>query len=295
MKKLLLISMLVVTMLVLLTGCGKIDSEFIEDEYITVISREDGSGTRTAFVELVGLEEETENGGSKDMTTDNAMISNKTDVVLTNVSQDPHAIGYCSLGSVNDNVKMLSIDGVMPSNETIKDGSYPIARPFNIVTMGELDPLEEDFINFIMSAEGQAIVVENKYVQVVDNAPAFESTMPEGKIVIAGSSSVAPVMEKLQEAYLEINPNAEIELQITDSSSGILAVQEGTADIGMASRELKPEEIESGLEPQAIAMDGIVVIVNQLNPHDNMSMETLRSIYLGDMETWAQVPDENLE
>lgn len=289
---------LIVLLIILVLGFGKwfqtLDSEFIEDEFITVISREDGSGTRGAFVELVGLEEETEDGGTKDMTTDDAIISNKTDVVLTNVSTDPHAIGYCSLGSVNDTVKMLSIDGVTPSSETIKDGSYPIARPFNIVTSGELNELEQDFINFIYSAEGQAIVQENKYVPVVDNAPAFESTMPEGKIVIAGSSSVAPVMEKLQEAYLEINPNATIELQITDSSAGVMAVQEGTADIGMASRALKPEEIESGIEGQAIAMDGIVVIVNPLNPHNNMSMETLQAIYKGEITTWDAVPNEDL-
>lgn len=294
MKKLCLILMLALMAVIFLTGCVELDSTFVEDEYITVISREEGSGTRSAFVELVGLEEKGDDY-KKDLTTEDAIISNKTDVVLTNVTQDPHAIGYCSLGSINENVKVLSIDGITPTNETIKDGSYPISRPFNIVTMGELSELEQDFVNFILSAEGQAIVVENKYVQVVDNAPAFESAMPSGKIVIAGSSSVAPVMEKLQEAYMEINTNATIELQITDSSSGIMAVEEGTADIGMASRALKPEEEGKGLESTAIAMDGIVVIVNKLNPHDNMSMDTLRKIYLGNMKTWGEVPDENLE
>ena len=263
--------------------------DFDADEFISVISREDGSGTRGAFIELFGVEQKDADGNKVDNTTEEAIITNNTEVMLTTVAGSEYAIGYVSLGSLNDSVKAVSIDGVEPSVEGIKDGSYAIARPFNIATKDGLSDVAQDFVNFIMSADGQSIIEGKGYIPVNDAAEAFESNGAEGKVVVAGSSSVTPVMEKLQEAYLAINPNANIEIQQSDSSTGMTAAADGTCDIGMASRELKDSELEAGLTPTVIAMDGIAVIVNQGNPTENLTSEQVMNIYTGVVTTWSEV------
>lgn len=253
---------------------------------ISVISREAGSGTRDAFAELVGTLVK-ENGKKKDITTKEALIIDGTQGVMSTVAGNEYAIGYISLGSLNNSVKALTIDGVAPTKENIKNTSYPIARPFNIATKGELKGLVKDFIDFIMSADGQAVVDANGYVSVVDAQP-YESKQIKGKIVIAGSSSVSPVMEKLKEAYIQRNSGVEIEIQTNDSSSGMLAAKEGTCDIGMASRDLKASESDV-LTSLTIARDGIAVIVNQNNVHSNMALANLREIYTGSIRDWNQI------
>lgn len=263
--------------------------DFDADEFISVISREDGSGTRGAFIELFGVEQKDADGNKVDNTTEEAIITNNTEVMLTTVAGSEYAIGYVSLGSLNDSVKAVPIDGVEPSVEGIKDGSYAIARPFNIATKDGLSDVAQDFVNFIMSADGQSIIEGKGYIPVNDAAEAFESNGAEGKVVVAGSSSVTPVMEKLQEAYLAINPNANIEIQQSDSSTGMTAAADGTCDIGMASRELKDSELEAGLTPTVIAMDGIAVIVNQDNPTENLTSEQVMNIYTGEVTTWSEV------
>lgn len=252
---------------------------------ITVISREDGSGTRGAFIELFGVEEKDANGNKVDKTTKGAEIASKTDVVLTTVASNPYAIGYVSLGSLNDTVKALKIDGVEATTENVKNGSYGVARPFNIATKGEPTGLAKDFINFILSKEGQE-VVSGSYIAVNDNAESFTSEMPTGKISIGGSSSVTPIMEKLIEAYKKINTGAEIELNQTDSTSGMTNAIDGSIDIGMASRELKDSE-KAELTPIQIAIDGIAVVANPENTTDNLTKDQVKAIYVGDVTTWA--------
>ncbi len=254
---------------------------------ITVVSREDGSGTRGAFVELMGVEVKGEDGSKKDMTTEEAVIANSTDVVMQNVASDKNAIGYISLGSLNDTVKAVTIDGAAPSVETIKDGSYKVSRPFYIATKGEVSEITQDFISFILSAEGQE-VVGSSYIKVDDAAPAYAGTKPEGKIVVAGSSSVTPVMEKLAEAYKAVNDKATIEIQMSDSTAGMTGAVDGTCDIGMASRELKDSEAEA-LTGTVIAMDGIAIIVNNENAVDGLTVEQVNGIYTGEITSWADV------
>lgn len=250
---------------------------------ITVISREDGSGTRSAFVELTGVEDD--NG---DNTTVEAEIANKTDVVLTSVAGNAKAIGYVSLGSLNDTVKAIQVDGVDATVDTVKSGDYKLSRPFNIATKGEPTGVAKDFINFIMSADGQAIVEEEGYIKVNDEAEAFTTDGSEGQIAVGGSSSVSPVMEKLIEAYQEANPKAKIELQTSDSTSGMTGAMDGTFAIGMASRELKDEE-RAELTGTAIALDGIAVVVNPENTVTNLTMDLIKSIYVGETTDWADV------
>jgi phosphate transport system substrate-binding protein len=266
-------------------------SAFALAEEINVISREDGSGTRGAFIELFGIEQKNEAGEKIDCTTDECDITNSTSVMMTSVSGNDSAIGYISLGSLNDTVKALAIDGAEASVENIKAGTYNVARPFNIATLAETSEAAQDFITFIMSAEGQAVIESNGYIAVVENAPAFEGGKVSGKIVIAGSSSVTPVMEKLTEAYMTINPNVEIELQQSDSSSGMTSTRDGVCDIGMASRALKDSEIEAGLTPMTIAMDGIAVIVSNDNPVDGLTSEQVRNIYMGEITDWSEVDE----
>ena len=219
-------------------------SDFDSAEMIAVYSREDGSGTRGAFIELFGIEQKDESGEKIDYTTEEAVITNSTDVMLTSVSGDTYGIGYVSLGSLNDTVKAVKIDGAEATVENIKSGAYAIARPFNIATNGEVSEVAQDFINYIMSAEGQAVITENGYIGS-DDAAAFESNGATGKVVVGGSSSVSPVMEKLIEAYKAVNTGAEIELQTSDSTTGMTGAADGTLDIGMASRELKDSEVEA--------------------------------------------------
>ena len=264
-------------------------SAFALAEEINVISHEDGSGTRGAFIELFGIEQKNEDGEKIDYTTDECDITNSTSVMMTSVSGNDCAIGYISLGSLNDTVKALAIDGAEASVENIKAGAYNVARPFNIATLAEISEVAQDFIYFIMSAEGQAVIEENGYIAVVENAPAFEAGKVSGKIVIAGSSSVTPVMEKLTEAYMTINSNVEIELQQSDSSSGMTSTLDGVCDIGMASRALKDSEIEAGLVPMTIAMDGIAVIVSNDNPVEGLTSDQVRAIYMGEITDWSEV------
>ena len=207
----------------------------------------------------------------------------------TTVQADETAIGYISLGSLNDTVKAVAVDGVEATAENVKNGSYTLARPFNIVTKGEpTNEVAVDFIDYIMSAEGQAVINDNGYIGD-DSAAPYEGTAPAGKIVVAGSSSVTPVMEKLIEAYKAVNSGADIELQTSDSTTGVNAAIEGTCDIGMASRELKDSEISAGAVNTVIAMDGIAVIVNPSNPISDLSKDQIKSIYVGETTDWASV------
>ena len=258
------------------------------DTAISVVSREDGSGTRSAFVELTGVEEKDKDGNKIDNTTDEAIISNSTEIVMTTVAGNKNAVGYISLGSLNDTVKGVNIDGVEPTADNIVNGKYSLSRPFNIVTKDGLSDVAQDFISFIMSEDGQKIISENGYVEV-DNTGAFKSNNAKGKIVIAGSSSVTPVMEKLQEAYKKINGNAEIELQESDSTTGVNAAADGTCDIGMASRALSDEESNKGLKTTSIAMDGIVVIVNTENDITDLTTAQVNDIFRGNVTTWDDV------
>ncbi len=255
---------------------------------ISVISREEGSGTRGAFIELFGIEQKDENGEKIDNTTLEAVINNSTEVMLTSVAGDPYAIGYVSLGSLNDTVKAVKIDGADATVENIKSGDYTIQRPFNIATKDGLSDVAQDFINYIMSADGQAVIESNGYISVGEGE-AFTSSNAEGKIVVAGSSSVTPVMEKLKEAYLAVNTNADIEIQESDSTTGMTAAMDGTCDIGMASRDLKDSEIEGGLKNTVIALDGIAVIVNKENPVSDLTKDEVMNIYTGELTTWDSV------
>lgn len=256
---------------------------FDTNREITVITREAGSGTRDAFTELVGILVK-QNGKKKDNTTVEALTIDGTQGVISTVAGNEYAIGYISLGSMNNSVKALKIDGVSPDKLNVKRGTYPIARPFNVATKSQISEIAQDFLDFIMSADGQSIVDANGYVSVVEGK-VYESKNLKGKIVIAGSSSVSPVMEKLKEGYLQKNPGVEIEIQTNDSSSGMLAAKEGTCDIGMASRDLKSSE-KDVLNCLTIARDGIAVIVNSKNPQDNLNKETLRQIYTGLIRNW---------
>lgn len=262
-------------------------SDFDSKHEISVVSREDGSGTRGAFIELMGIEEKDANGNKTDKTTKEAVIAKETDIMLNQVAGNEYAIGYVSLGSLNDTVKALNVDGVEATADNIKAGTYKVARPFNIATKGEPTGLAKDFIDFILSKEGQE-VISKSYIAVDDAAEAYAGTKPSGKIVIAGSSSVTPVMEKLVEAYKAINANAEIEIQMTDSSAGMTAAAEGTCDIGMASRELKDSEKEK-LTGTQIAIDGVAVIVNAKNPATEITSEVVKDIYVGNTTTWETI------
>lgn len=273
-----------------LVGCGGTsDSTEGGTGAINVISREDGSGTRSAFVELFGVEEKDANGEKIDRTKADASVTNSTAVMMTNVANDPNAIGYLSLGSLDDSVKAVKIDNVDATADNVKNGTYAVSRPFNIVTKDSVSEVAQDFIDFILSADGQKIVEDNKYTASVDNAKAFKTKAPTGKLVIAGSSSVSPVMEALKEAYLAINTNAEIEIQTSDSTTGVNSAKEGICDIGMASRELKDEEKSAGLAATVIAIDGIAVIVNDNNPIETMTKDQVKSVYVGETTDWSQL------
>lgn len=269
-------------------GCGGItdsSSGFDTKSQVSVITREDGSGTRSAFVELTGVLEE-KDGTKSDNTLSSAIVQSSTQAVLTGVAGDVTAIGYISLGSLNDTVDTLKIEGIAPSAETVKDGTYKISRPFNIATKSDISEVAQNFIDYILSEEGQKIVSGEGYVQVVENAEAFAGVKGEGTIKVGGSSSVSPVMEKLAEAYKKVNTKATIEVNTSDSSTGMSAVSEGTIDIGMASRELKESETKKGIEGQAIAKDGIAVVINKENTIKGITLKQLRDIYIGTITTW---------
>ena len=256
---------------------------------ITVLSREDGSGTRGAFIELFGIEQKNDAGEKEDMTTDDAQITNSTSVMMTTVQGNPKAIGYISLGSLDESVvKAVEIDGAAPTVENVKAGTYKVVRPFNIATKGEASEVAQDFINFIMSADGQKVVSENGYITVDDAAPAYAASGVSGKIVVGGSSSVTPVMEKLKEAYMALNPDVTVEVQQSDSTTGMTSTIDGAYDIGMASRELKDTEL-SELTATQIAMDGIAIVVNKDNSLDDISTDSIKGIYTGEITSWADV------
>lgn len=305
MKKLVAVLAVVGMTGVMMAGCGSSSatantdsdaasqdqaSDWDSSNDISIVSREDGSGTRGAFIELFGIEEK--QGDQKvDMTTEDAQITNNTSVMLTTVAKDDYAIGYVSLGSLDDSVKALKIDGAEATEENIKDGSYKVSRPFNIATKG--DPTNEvakDFIDYILSKDGQQVISDNGYISN-DDAADYAGTAPSGKCVVGGSSSVSPVMEKLIEAYKKVNQNAEIELQTSDSTTGMTSTIEGSYDIGMASRELKDSETSEGLKATVIATDGIAVIVNNNNPADELSSEQVKEIYTGSYTTWDEVAE----
>ena len=285
--KLLAVILTCMTVLVSFAGCAT-KSGFDMSSEITVISREDGSGTRSAFVELFGIEQKNANGEKVDYTVSTADITQSTGVMITSVSQNAHAIGYISLGSLNDSVKALKIDGAKATVENIKNGSYKISRPFNIATKENLSEVAKDFVDFILSEDGQKIVEQNGYIAASD-AAAFSGKKPSGKITIAGSSSVTPVMEKLKEAYLAINTNANIEINPSDSTTGVNSVINNICDIGMSSRELKESEIANGITSTTIAIDGIAVIVNKKNTVDSLSAEQVKKIYTGEAVRWSDV------
>lgn len=291
MKKILLIMMSLLLTVGVFTGCSDSDSasgdakEFDYDNEITVISREDGSGTRGAFIELFEIEEKQSDGTKKDLTSEEASIVSKTGIVISNVAEDLLSIGYISLGSLNDTVKAVKINGVEATAENVQNGTYEVSRPFNIATKGDVSEITEDFINYIMSAEGQDIVEENGYIKIDSGAKAYTSKKLSGKIVISGSSSVSPVMEKLAEAYKAINKEATIEVQTSDSTTGMQNAIDGSCDIGMASRGLKDSE-KAELENKEIALDGIAVVVNPGNPLTDLTKEQVKEIFIGSTTSW---------
>ena len=295
MKKFLALGLAMMMSVAALTGCGGGSEEAAEggdtaaaSGAISVVSREDGSGTRGAFIELFGIEEKNDAGEKVDMTTEMAEITNSTAVMMTTVAGNPNAIGYISLGSLDDSVKALKIDGAEATAENIKNGTYKVARPFNIATKEDVSEVASDFIAFIMSDEGQAVVEENGYISQ-GSTGAYTASNMSGKIVVAGSSSITPVMEKLKEAYIALNPDVTIEVQQNDSTTGMTSVAEGTCDIGMASRELKDSELANGLQPTVIAMDGIAVIVNLENTVSDMTSDTVKAIFTGATTDWSEV------
>lgn len=259
-----------------------------KSQTITVVSREDGSGTRGAFIELFGIEEKDASGKKVDNTTDDATITNSTEVMMTTVAGDEAAIGYTSLGALNSSIKALKVDGAEATAANVKSGTYKISRPFNIATKGTVSEVTQDFINYILSEDVQKIVESNGYISQ-GNSGVFTSNGASGKIVVAGSSSVTPVMQKLLEAYQKVNTGAKIELQENDSTTGMTAAIDGTCDIGMASRELKDSEKSAGLTNQVIALDGIAVIVNNKNSASNITSEQVKAIFTGETTDWNNV------
>ncbi|MDY4447716.1 substrate-binding domain-containing protein [Gemmiger sp.] len=263
-------------------------ADFDADQDITVISREDGSGTRGAFIELTGVEEKNADGQKVDNTTEAAAIQSSTNGIMTAVANDETAIGYISLGSLNDSVKAVKVGGVAASAETVKDGSYTLARPFNIVTNGEAtDPVAVDFIAYCLSKDGQALATEEGYVG--SEGEDYASTQPEGKITVGGSSSVSPLMEKLIEAYKTVNPNAELELLTSDSTTGVSGALDGSYTIGMASRELKDSETEGGAVATVLALDGIAVVVNPANTVEDLTVDQIKGVYTGELTVWSDL------
>ncbi|MDO4452076.1 MAG: substrate-binding domain-containing protein [Lachnospiraceae bacterium] len=295
-RKLLAITAITTMALVSAAGCGSSDKkeegkkaegwDAMND--ISVVSREDGSGTRGAFIELFGIEEKDASGEKVDNTTEEASVTNSTSVMMSTVEGNEYAIGYVSLGSLNDTIKSVKIDGTEATAENIKSGTYKISRPFNIVTKDKVSDVAQDFINYIMSPEGQKIVEEAGFIPM-DDVKEYQSNGAEGKIVIGGSSSVSPAMEKLKEAYLAVNPKAEIEIQTSDSTTGVTSTIDGVFDIGMASRELKDSELSKGIKPTVIALDGIAVIVNNNSEVEELTSEQVKDIFTGKLLTWDEV------
>ncbi len=289
MKKILKVLSSSVLALSLLTGCGggKSTEEFDVNNEIQVVTREDGSGTRGAFIELTGVETKDSEGNKQDMTYEEAIIGNKTDMIMTTVAGNDYAIGYISVGALNDTVKMIKVDGVMPTSETVNDGSYVIARPFNVATKGEVIELTQDFINFMLSTEGQKIS-GNKYIAVSEGAQYTPSGL-SGTISVGGSTSVAPLVEEMKDAYEKLNSEITIEIQSLGSTAGMTGAMEGTFDIGMASRNLKDSE-KAELDYQPIAKDAIGIVVNKSNTSiEDITLEKVRQIFTGEVTEWSSL------
>lgn len=290
MKRIICLLMTAILMVGCITGCGNKNGDgFDSSRDITVISREEGSGTRGAFVELFGVEEKDANGNKVDNTVLSADIQSSTGVVLASVADNKYAIGYVSMGAINDTVKVLKIEGVEPTAENVKNGSYPVARPFVIATKDDLSEVATDFMKFIMSAQGQEVIEAAGYVAVVDNAADYDGNKPSGTVTVSGSSSVTPVMQKLAEAYEKMNPNATIQVNQSDSTTGVTDAISRNCDLGMASRTLKDSELAQGVVANVIAMDGIAVIVNTENVLDDITVKQVKDIYVGNTLTWNEV------
>lgn len=256
---------------------------------ISVLTREEGSGTRGAFIELLGIEEKNADGKKVDKTIDTAETTNSTSVMITTVQGNKAAIGYISLGSLDKSkVKALKVDGAEAATDNVKSGEYKVSRPFNIATKGDATGAASDFIKFILSADGQAVVEKNGYISE-GNTGAYKASGQKGKITIGGSSSVTPVMEKLKEAYVKLNPDVTVDVQQNDSSSGMKGAIDGIYDIGMASRDVKDSEKEAGLNSIKIALDGIAVIVNKDNALDAITSEQIKNIYTGSLTKWSEI------
>ena len=292
MKKFISFALIAAMAVTTLVGCGNKGAKAdggSSDAAITVMSREDGSGTRGAFIELFGIEQKDKDGNKVDKTTSSVQITNSTSVMMTTVAENKAAIGYISLGSLNDTVKAVKIDGAEASVDTVKDGSYKIVRPFNIVTKDKLSKQAQDFENYIMSADGQKIIQDNGYIKADEKAPAYKSNGAKGKVVVGGSSSVTPVMEKLKEAYAKANKDVTVEVQQSDSTTGVTNAIEGTCDIGMASRDLADSEAKKGVKATVIAKDGIAVIVNKDSKVDELTSAQVKDIYTGKTTKWADI------
>ncbi|MGN0165163.1 MAG: substrate-binding domain-containing protein [Lachnospiraceae bacterium] len=292
-KKLLAVMLTVAAMTTCLVGCGsgsKNGGEDVASKEIYVVSREEGSGTRGAFIELMGIEQKNDAGEKVDHTIDTAEVTNSTSVMITTVQGNDAAIGYISLGSYDSSkVTAVKVDGVEATTENVKNGTYKVSRPFNIATKDDVNDAAKDFVTFILSTEGQAVVSDAGYI-ALDNTAAYESNGATGEIVVGGSSSVSPVMEKLIEAYAGYNSGVSVKLQTTDSSTGMSSTIDGTYDIGMASRELKDSEVEGGLTGTQIALDGIAVIINKDNTTvDSLTAEQIMKIYTGEITKWDEV------
>ena len=273
----------------LVGGCSK---GFDPAGEIGLVSREDGSGTRSAFVELTGVQVKEANGKKVDKTSPSTMVASSTAVALTTVAGDPAALGYLSLGSINDSVKVLCVDGIAPTREEIAAGRYALVHPFNVVTRGTADnlkPAAKDFLAWVLSTDGQDVVEKAGYLRVGDPKPYTGNAGIAGKVVCSGSSSVTPCMEKLKEAYCATHPQVTVEVQQSDSSTGVTDARDGVCDLGMASRALKASESDAGLVATAIALDGLAVVVNPQNPIENISKENLRNAFTGEITTWDQV------
>jgi phosphate transport system substrate-binding protein len=251
---------------------------------INVISREEGSGTRSAFTELFDVLD----ANRKDSTTVKAEITNSTAVMMTTIAGDKNSIGYISLGSLNDTVKALRIDGADATTANVAGGIYKVSRPFLIAVKSTVNTQTQDFINYILSKEGQDVIENNGYIRIQDKGP-FTTNRASGRIVVAGSSSVTPVMEKLKEAYTKINSGADIEIQQSDSSTGMNAAIDGICDIGMASREIRDSEVQKGLTGTIIAIDGIAVIVHKENAVNGLGKEQVKRIFAGEVTTWSEI------
>ncbi len=276
----------------LLAGCGSNDSKSSssQDASINVTSREDGSGTRGAFIELFGIEEKDSSGTKVDKTTESAAITNSTAVMKTTVANDSNAIGYISLGSLDDTVKAAKIDGAEATAANVKSGTYKVSRPFNVVTNSskELSDVAKDFMSFILSAEGQKVVEEEGYIPM-DSSSSYTASGLSGKVTVAGSSSVTPVMEKLSEAYKALNPNVTVEVNQSDSTTGVTSAIEGACDLGMASRDLKDSETAQGAKNTVIATDGIAVILNKDSKVDSLTSDQVKQIFTGEITKWSEI------